>query len=246
MNHPKELIEQTRNLTILFVEDHQALRENTANILKHFFKEVISASDGLEALSIYKQRFSEERRFDLVLTDIQMPHMNGVTLTEKIYEIYPKQSLIVISAHDESEYLLALINLGIEQFVKKPIDFQELIEVLFTATKKISSSEEYEKSKKTIVQFQEDFTFNRETQTLLDRDKSRIYLTKYEIIFLMLLTENVGNVHSNDDIVAHYKASNEEINPQNIRKLISKLRKKIPEDTLESIYGLGYKINAIL
>ncbi len=69
-----------------------------------------------------------------------------------------------------------------------------------------------------------------------------IYLTKYEIIFLQLLTTSIGKIYSNEDIVENYNSKNESIDPQNIRKLVSKLRKKLPVNTIESIYGIGYKI----
>ena len=55
--------------------------------------------------------------------------MNGIELTENIYNINESQILIILSAYDDSKYLLPLVNLGIEQFIKKPIDYQELLRV---------------------------------------------------------------------------------------------------------------------
>jgi len=243
MNHSKELIEQTRELSILFAEDHDELRENTTDILKYFFKRVDSVSNGVEAFEYYAENLNKNNKYDLVLTDIQMPKMNGVVLTQKIYELYPKQCVVVLSAHDTTEYLLPLINLGIEQFIKKPIDYQELLKVLLVIAKKINFKEETQISHQNIY-FDKTTYFNKETKSLIE-NKNSLYLTKYEIIFLMLLSTKVGKIHSNEDIVNYFNDEDESIDSQNIRKLVSKLRKKLPEDTLESIYGVGYKLNSI-
>jgi len=243
MNHSKELIEQTKELSILFVEDHDELRENTTDILKYFFKRVDSVSNGVEAFEYYTESLRKNDTYDLVLTDIQMPKMNGVVLTQKIYEVYPQQCVVVLSAHDETEYLLPLINLGIEQFIKKPIDYQELLKVLLVIAKKINLKEESQTSHQNIY-FDKTTYFNKETKSLIE-NKNSLYLTKYEIIFLMLLSTKVGRIYSNEDIVNYFNDEDESIDSQNIRKLVSKLRKKLPVDTLESIYGVGYKLNSI-
>ena len=125
MINSKELLEYTKNLSILFVEDHDQLRISTDSILKNFFKVVASAENGQDGLKHYLNYIQENdgKFYDIVLTDIKMPKMDGVELTKNIYEINPSQALIVLSAFDESKYLLPLINLGIEQFLKKTIRF---------------------------------------------------------------------------------------------------------------------------
>jgi len=240
MINSKELLQYTKELSLLFAEDHTELRVNTTEILKNFFKNVDSAEDGEEALTLYKDAYKNDNPYDLILTDIQMPKMDGVALTEKIYEINPSQIVVVLSAHDESAYLLPLINLGIEQFIKKPIDYQELLKVLLNIAKK-STHNVQENINMTITPLSDNFSFNKETKILLNNGES-VYLTKYEIIFLELLTQSSGKIFSNEDIVSYFSNINETIDPQNIRKLVSKLRKKLPEETLESIYGVGYRI----
>lgn len=169
-----------------------------------------------------------------------MPKMDGIALTQKVYEINQDQTVVVLSAHDESEYLLLLINLGIEQFVKKPIDYQELLKVLLNIAKRANSSS-VENINTSNITFKQEFSFNRDTKILLHQGES-VYLTKYEIIFLQLLTESIRKIFSNEEIVTHFNKIEENIDPQNIRKLVSKLRKKLPEDSLESIYGVGYRV----
>jgi len=240
MINSKELLEYTKNLSILFAEDHDELRVSTNSILKNFFKEVTSAENGQEALKSYLSYSQENdgKFYDIVLTDIKMPKMDGVELTKNIYEINPSQALIVLSAFDESKYLLPLINLGIEQFLKKPLNFQELLKILLKTSKKVTSDIPRETT--STITLNESFTYDRESKSLIN-NKENIYLTKYEIIFIQLLTTNLGKIYSNEDIVANYLIHDETIDAQNIRKLVSKLRKKLPEDSLESIYGVGYR-----
>ena len=241
MSNSKELKEQAEELSILFVEDHDELRIQTQEILKHFFKEVSVAIDGEDALDKYIEHHTQHNKyFNIVLSDIEMPIMNGVTLAEAIYQINEEQILMIASAHDETKYLLPLINLGISQFIKKPLDYQELLTALLKAAKTINQDSVRIPSH--YVQLDDGFIYNKENKSL-HNSKENIYLTKYEIIFLELLTLNVGKIYSNEEIVTFYANKNEIIDSQNIRKLVSKIRKKLPKNTLESIYGIGYRIN---
>ncbi len=243
MINSKELTTFTKSLNILFVEDHEELRNNTAEILSNFFNTVISVSNGQDALDLYHQKdLQDEPNYDIVITDIQMPILDGLSLIKEIYKVNPYQPIIVLSAHDESKYLLPLINLGIEQFIKKPIDYQELLKTLLKVSKKILQPD-IQTSLDTLVKIQLGKTsvFDKQNSSLLDNNKN-IYLTKYEIIFLQLLSENMGKIYISEDIVSTYITKNETIDSQNIRKLVSKLRKKLPTDSIESIYGSGYRL----
>lgn len=243
MINSKELITYTKNLSILFVEDHEELRENTTEILKNFFKDVHSVEDGQKALELYKDHYNKTSSFyDIIISDIQMPHLNGVELTEELYKINPTQIVIILSAHDDTKYLLSLINLGIEQFIKKPIDYQEFLKVLLDASKKVKHPEEHTQDDAlSKVKLDDKFSFDRDSNALYEGANS-VYLTKYEIIFLKVLSSNVGKIYSNEDISEYYQEQNESLDAQNIRKLVSKLRKKLPENCIESIYGIGYRI----
>ena len=241
MTNTKELIKYSKELTVLFVEDHKDLRENSVDMLKNFFTQVHSAVDGDEAFTKYQDFYKNNSKYyDIVISDIQMPKIDGVELTKNIYTINPSQIIIILSAFDDSKYLLPLINLGIERFIKKPIDYKELIKVLLLSSKKLSKKDnKLNLSHK--INLDDNFSFDREKNTLFNKNKN-IYLTKYEIIFMQLLTTNVGKIYTNEEIVINYTFYNENLDAQNIRKLISKLRKKLPKDIIESIYGIGYRI----
>ncbi len=235
MTNSKELLQYTQDLNLLFAEDHKELRESTTEILKNFFNSVDAVDDGDKALELYQQN-----EYDIVLTDIRMPNMDGIELTKKIYEINPQQSIIILSAHDESKHLIPLINLGVSQFIKKPIDYQELIEALVKVSKAFLNKEKNIYAPSNIISLDAQYRYDRENRLLL-KENETVYLTKYEIIFLDILTSQTGKIFSNEDIVNYYLTQEENIDAQNIRKLVSKLRKKVPENSIESVYGIGYR-----
>jgi len=172
---------------------------------KNFFQRVDSVSDGKSALLKYRE-YQEETSsyYDIVLSDIQIPHINGIELTSQIYDINPSQLLIILSAHDDTKYLLPLINLGIEHFVKKPIDYQELLRALLSSSKKVNQTPATKQMVFAKIKLADNVIFNKINSSLLENDKT-IYLTKYEIIFMQLLSSKIGKIYSNEDIAKKYE-----------------------------------------
>jgi len=137
-----EILHYSNTLTVLYVEDDQAIRDQMAETLQDFFKEVIVAEDGqegLEKFSAYKEKFHSYP--DIVITDIRMPHLTGIEMSKEILSLNPEQIIIIHSAHNESELLLDLINLGISNFLLKPLQPQQLYKTLY----KVSKRHYYEK-----------------------------------------------------------------------------------------------------
>ncbi|WP_321778655.1 response regulator [Sulfurimonas sp.] len=130
-------------------------------------------------LKKYKNYYNDNSsHYDIVLSDIQMPNLNGVELTSKLYNINPSQLLIILSAHDDSKYLMPLINLGIEQFIKKPIDYQELLRALLNSSKKIiSNSTQQVRTTSNKLYFSESIFFDKANSSLFNNSQM-IYLTK--------------------------------------------------------------------
>ncbi|MDF1879997.1 response regulator [Sulfurimonas sp. MAG313] len=118
----KALKEITSELSLLYVEDDEPLRGETAKLFSHLFQDVDLAENGKVALDMYK-----DKDYDLVVTDIDMPIMDGLKLCQEIRTINPLQSIIVTSAHDDSSYLLELIDIGIDKFILKPLDMQKFL-----------------------------------------------------------------------------------------------------------------------
>jgi len=111
--------------SVLYVEDYEIIRTQIADFLGRFFSDVVLANDGKEGLAKYK-----ERAFDVVITDINMPNINGIEMIKAIKEINEKQIVIVTSANYESDYLLSLINLEITHFIQKTFNNKEFLYTL--------------------------------------------------------------------------------------------------------------------
>ncbi|MDD2950753.1 MAG: response regulator [Sulfuricurvum sp.] len=125
----KETVHQlshiSEGMNVLYLEDETLIRENTKILLETIFSNVVTASNGVEGLNLY-----QEGAFDIVITDILMPEMNGVVMVKKIKELNPQQSIIITSACEDGGYLLDLINLGVAQFLLKPIKTENLIQII--------------------------------------------------------------------------------------------------------------------
>lgn len=122
----EKLIAISKGIRLLYVEDDQNLQVETAQLLGNFFDQIDLARDGVQGLELY-----ESGKYDIIITDINMPRMNGVEMVRAIRQQDRHQWIIVISAHDESHYLIDLINAGVQKFLSKPIDLEELLSVLY-------------------------------------------------------------------------------------------------------------------
>ena len=226
-------------MTILLVEDHKPLRKEMAEILEDLVKTVTCASDGKEALSFYLDAQKENKKYDLIISDIQMPHMNGVEFAKKIREINDNQVIYILSAYTDKEYLLELINIHIAKFITKPIDYDELFSILYKESQKIDAMQT-EKSLSVHIEFAKEYVWNTDTRILTYQEKV-IELTKHELLLLQFFISKQGYICSNDDIVNKFYEYDIALSERNVRNLIFKLRKKIPEESIQSVYGLGYK-----
>lgn len=235
------LYEETKNLNLLFVEDYDELRENSLEILDNYFDYCEGAVDGKQGLAQY-QRYHDknDKHFDLVITDIKMPEMDGISLTKEIYKENENQAIIVLSAHQESEYLLTLINLGIEQFITKPIDHENMLTILYKVCKKINNKSQEESLGERIV-LSVDAYIDRNTMAFYYQDEL-LNLTKNELLFMKLVSDNFEKICSNDEIINFFEYDGVVISNDNIRSLVTKLRKKLPVTCIESVYGIGYKL----
>jgi len=116
-----------KNITILYAEDEEALREITLNILKGFTKKQLVAKNGAEGLELFKQNESE---IDLIITDVNMPIMNGLEMIREIKKINANIPIIVATAFSNTEYLLEAIDIGVDKYVLKPIDMKKLLQLM--------------------------------------------------------------------------------------------------------------------
>ena len=138
-----KLKEITKNLTALYVEDEQDLRQSVHEYLKKLFKKVDSAGDGVEGLDKYKTN-----QYDIVITDIEMPNINGLEMSTLIKEIDSSQEIIIMSAYTNTSYFTDAIQIGISGYIIKPMDYIQMNDILYKTVLNIQEHQkviEYEK-----------------------------------------------------------------------------------------------------
>lgn len=116
-----------KNITILYAEDEKDLREVTHQILKGFTKKQFIAENGQEGLDLFKEH---ENEIDLIITDVNMPILNGLEMVKEIKKINLNIPIIVATAFSNKEYLLEAIDIGVDKYVLKPIDISKLLQVM--------------------------------------------------------------------------------------------------------------------
>ena len=127
-----EIFQYTQDIRVLYVEDDIDLQKETSEVLENYFDNISISSNGVDALNYYKMI-----QYDLIITDINMPIMDGEALIKEIHNINPQQEIIVISAYSDSERLMSLIQQSISNFILKPIGLNQLSNILYKTCKNI-------------------------------------------------------------------------------------------------------------
>ncbi len=138
-----KLKKYAQNCSVLYVEDDELIRTQTASFLNRFFPNVVQAEDGQIGLENYK-----EKKFDIVITDINMPNLNGIDMIKAIKKVNQEQIILVTSAHNDSKYLVELINAGVMHFALKPFDNKQFLYTLYKIAKELNFSKEKESLRK--------------------------------------------------------------------------------------------------
>ena len=112
---------------ILIIDDHQLFREGVKRILdfEETFEVVAEGDDGSEAIELYGLNDP-----DVVLMDINMPHMNGIEATEKLLETYPDAKVIILSIHDDESYVTHALKSGALGYMLKEMDADAIIQAI--------------------------------------------------------------------------------------------------------------------
>ena len=132
-----KLKKKAEGISVLYVEDNDILRKKMTNILKMFFSDTDSAYNGKNALELYMNK-----KYDLVISDIVMPELNGIELVKSIKNVSKSQRIIFLSAYTEIKYLIEAIELGVDGFVFKPIEYEKLYMILLKVIKQIKQTKE--------------------------------------------------------------------------------------------------------
>ncbi len=219
--------------TILIAEDEEGVRKNIAEYLSLTCKNVYEASDGLEAYALY-----EEVQPDLIITDINMPGMDGLTLVEKIRELDKELPIIIVSAHSDKEKLMRAVKLNLTDYIIKPIERKTLKALI---KKTFTKDEEISHVVKTVA-LGNGFAFDHGSKMLYLNDE-RIELTRHQGLLVDILVQQKNQIVPGIDIFFHVQEDYTlEYNSAAVRNLVKKIRKIFPEEMIKNVYGSGYSL----
>ena len=169
-----------KQFNILYVEDDVLFTPKIKYILEKSFKSVLIASNGEEALELFKIN-----KIDLIISDINMPKMDGLTFLKKLRELHNDIPFIFLTARQEANTIIDAIQFDISNYILKPIDLKNFLSIVDKSVKK-SYKKYIEIEKKYIIEIDTEFFWNQKTKTL-SKNNLPIKLTKKELLLLELL-----------------------------------------------------------
>ena len=226
-------------ISLLYIEDDSDIQEIYLDSIKEEVDIVHLAYDGEEGYEAYL-----ELKPDIILLDINMPKLDGLSLAKKIREDDSGVKIIITTAYADQEKLLQAIELYLIKYILKPIDPKALKEALKKAKDEIN--EQRGESQKLLYRLDEETRWDFEAEKLY-RGDVEVKLTKNERRLLKLLSTNKDKVFTFFEIFDHisYDDFDKSYDANQVRALVKLLRKKVPKESIINIYGEGYRFNPL-
>ena len=217
-----------KNFSILFVEDDLEIQKNMSKILSLLCNKVYVASNGLEAYEIFTNNV-----IHIIITDYEMPFINGYDLVLKIREISQNIPIIILSNYTDKEKLLKCIPLNLTSYLEKPIIYEKLLETLQLCKNQI------ENNATLYLRINDSLKYDFNTKSLI-QDGNYIKLTTLEIQIFEYLLNKKNQLVYNDELLS---VIFENDYYGNIKNIIYRLRKKVSKDVIINYKNLGYMLN---
>ncbi len=136
------------SIRVLYVEDDLETREELQFMLAHYVGELYTAQNGRVGMELYREHLP-----DIVVTDIQMPEVNGLSMSADIRALNPEQPIVILSAYNDVEYLFRALELGIQHYITKPISVNRLLAKLVEITEQTTLAEQVKQNSKLLEQY---------------------------------------------------------------------------------------------
>jgi len=175
------IVKYSKDLKVLYVEDNKDTRDMTLILLEYFFNSIITAVDGKDG---YKK--FQENEIDLIITDINMPKMNGLDMLQEIKTINPDIPALIFSAYSDLEHFIHAIKLSIDGYLIKPIDIDQFQQSLYKCIHNIQLQKENKQ-----YQIELENKVAQQVETLRHKDKLLLEQSKHAAMGEMI------------DIIAH-------------------------------------------
>ena len=223
---------------ILLVDDEEDILEFLSYNLRKEGYQVITASDGIEALQIAKKEVPH-----LVILDVMMPEMDGIETCTQMNEIPELENTIKIflTARSEDYSQIAGFNAGADDYISKPVKpkiFLSKVKALLRRSK----SNRTTKEESNIIELA-DLSIDMERYVVI-RNNEEVLLPKKAFELLRLLCSKPGKVFTREEILSSIWGSDVIVGDRTIDVHIRKIRDKLKLDNINTIKGVGYKYKA--
>ncbi|QKF83112.1 two-component system response regulator [Halarcobacter ebronensis] len=217
------------DIKVLIVEDDEIARENAVEYLQDYFSNIFEASNALDALKIY-----ETKKPDIIISDIQMPRLNGLEFIKRVRQKDKKVQIIVLTAFCDKEYLLKAIELQLVKYLIKPINEYEFDMAIKNSIEALKNDET------NIIKLQDGLVFDMFNLVLL-KDGELIKLRIKEVDFIKLLLKNRGRYVTYQEI-ENFVWDEQVMTKDALKTLVKNLKKKVSKDFILNLSGIGYKL----
>lgn len=233
----------SRQTRVLLVEDEEDAREILSFYLDTIFDDVQVACNGQEGFDKFLENSKQNKYFDVIVTDIKMPHKDGLTMLEEIASIHESQKFIIVSAFKDEEYLFRSINLNVISYFVKPLVVKNIMEILKKVkTSIIEEHNAYETiSDEKPIKINTTYTYDKAKKLLYD-GKDIVNLSKKETLLVDAMISKKGEINTNE-ILKKEVWNDTSTSDATLRTVIKRVKDKIDKnDFIVSKKGLGYII----
>lgn len=221
-------IADLKNLSILYADDDEILRESTSKILNMLFDKVYETKDGEDAI----KTIEKIGKIDIIMLDIKMKSISGIDVAKYIRQKDKKVPIFLVSSYTETNDLIEACKLNLVDYIKKPFSFKTLSQTLLECLEKI-------KSEKIIFKrISNTIKYNPSSKEIIINDIN-YSLTNNEILILEFLIEKKGQVVSYETCMS---ILGDDISDAALKNTILRLRKKIGEKYIKNLSKVGYTL----
>ncbi len=218
-----------KNLNLLFIDDNTRISAEIYALFSTIFKSITLAQDAESAIQCYDQQ-----NIDIIITDIELPGMDGLSLIENIRLVNTSIPIIILSAHTDNDYLFRAANLQIDGYITKPLNLKKLESTLARSATRL---EHLVKS----INITNNIIYHPLMKTL-EVNNEEVSLGNKECLLLELLLYKKHRIVSKQEI-------NDTVWPDDamsesaLKNLLGELRKKLNVDIIKNQPARGWTLN---
>jgi len=221
-----------KDKTLLYAEDELQTQRQYRYFFEDFFKVVLTADDGQQALDLYA-----DKQPDVLILDISMPKLSGLEVCKEIRKNDKDTQIILLTSFSDKQFLLSAIEMGLTCYLEKPVGRNELKDALLKLEKRNPRLKDIPLWNVS----QKYYKWDCYKKVLYCNDQV-IYLTKKETDLFQLFIAYAGKTLSYREMYDGIddNRTNKKFSESAIKTLLKELRSKLPLDVIKNVYGQGY------